>query len=484
MNREQRVAILKRFEQLAFRESENISAERQVRAFLPLPAHRLALRKDKVVVLGGRGAGKSALFRLLSETSAQLGFFFDEGAPEATTWLNGYSVDDKAHAQPVELDALASTVDNERLRLYWTLHLLEVLAAGAPHCAQVPEPLVQVLKETSGNLQLRLERALPFVGLLTKALDDADEKLAARKASVSVAYDQIDRLGEHNAQTRARLAGALLSLWLTLSNRYRNLSAKVFLRHDVFEDAQRTFADASKLKPRSVSLDWDVESLFRVVVRHLANDVHGDTTSLAETRAWLEGLDGLALRTDKKTGVTPEEMPEEVQRAFGIAVAGEFMGTGARKGRTYKWIVNHLQDAHGTVVPRSILSLLGYAANLALKAPLHRGPALMTTTNLTQALVETSKGRVTEVGEEYKVIARLENMRNASLLMARKQALKLLSARAPGEKELISGDGEFVLDELCRLGVLKVREDGRIDVPDIYRYGYGIKRKGGARQAV
>ena len=43
-------------------------------------------------------------------------------------------------------------------------------------------------------------------------------------------------------------------------------------------------------------------------------------------------------------------------------------------------------------------------------------------------------------------------------------------------------NGAAVLDELKRIGVVSVRDDGRIDVPDIYREGFGIKRKGGTKR--
>ena len=42
-------------------------------------------------------------------------------------------------------------------------------------------------------------------------------------------------------------------------------------------------------------------------------------------------------------------------------------------------------------------------------------------------------------------------------------------------------DAEGAFEELLRIGVLADR-DGRIDVPDVYRYGFGIKRKGGTRR--
>jgi hypothetical protein len=37
------------------------------------------------------------------------------------------------------------------------------------------------------------------------------------------------------------------------------------------------------------------------------------------------------------------------------------------------------------------------------------------------------------------------------------------------------------LQYLLALGVLENRSDGRINVPEIYLYGFGIKRKGGVK---
>ena len=59
------------------------------------------------------------------------------------------------------------------------------------------------------------------------------------------------------------------------------------------------------------------------------------------------------------------------------------------------------------------------------------------------------------------------------------RAKTLLSKRRPDEPDNALTDGAAVLEELIALGVLSRRKDGPIDVPDIYRYGFGIKRKGG-----
>ena len=40
-----------------------------------------------------------------------------------------------------------------------------------------------------------------------------------------------------------------------------------------------------------------------------------------------------------------------------------------------------------------------------------------------------------------------------------------------------------IQEDLTRLGVFKLRQDGRIDMPDLYRVGFGLSRKGGVKPA-
>ena len=38
-----------------------------------------------------------------------------------------------------------------------------------------------------------------------------------------------------------------------------------------------------------------------------------------------------------------------------------------------------------------------------------------------------------------------------------------------------------LLDDLVEVGVLEVRSDGRYNIPDVYRVGFGLKRRGGVK---
>jgi hypothetical protein len=252
------------------------------------------------------------------------------------------------------------------------------------------------------------------------------------------------------------------------------------VREDLFQASLSTFPDASKLDARSVSLEWRVEDLYRVLIKHIANTSEQlkDWVTSSSRAIPLGCNDGLGW-------MPPTALPETgtaSQKAFVDHLAGEQMGTGEKKGLTYRWIPNRLQDAHARAVPRSFLSIVRYAATFALE----RGPGaqslrLLTPIELQGALEKTSQNRARELKEEFPVVDRLENLRGKTVMLERRVAIAALS-QARSQNDEHGNDGERVLHTLIELGAMSERDDGRIDVPDIYRYGFGILRKGGVKR--
>ena len=68
-----------------------------------------------------------------------------------------------------------------------------------------------------------------------------------------------------------------------------------------------------------------------------------------------------------------------------------------------------------------------------------------------------------------------------TLFFSRSQVVGALRAHAQPLKDGFDDDPEGAFEELVRIGVLADRT-GRIDVPDVYRSGFGILRKGGTRR--
>ena len=171
----------------------------------------------------------------------------------------------------------------------------------------------------------------------------------------------------------------------------------------------------------------------------------------------------------------PWQLALQQKRVIVVDLDLEALGIGALLGATAQ---RGVVDALMGIVPRSILRLLKASTTHAQQHPRGKGPLILPE-DLMRGLIETSIGRVTELGDEYKVVTRLENLAGQTMLMDRADVIALL-ARPTSTRDRFGTDGEAIFDELRRTGVLE-RRPGRVDVPDIYRYGYGIKRKGGAR---
>lgn len=443
--------------------------------FLPLDAHARALRPETLVVRGGRGAGKSSLFHFLGHVQKDPILVRSLGVDSfaaKVTWCEGFS-SAITHPQVAVVGAFDKSATDDQRRFFWFAWLCVQLSDSSGFT--LPDGLREALRADRDPARLS-DAAAHALSALSSWMDALEQRLTD---PIVVTYDALDRIGSTSA-TRQRMTASLLAMWLSLADRYRRIRPKIFVREDLFQASLSTFPDASKLDARSVSLEWRVEDLYRVLIKHMAN-------LSDDLKKWLESSTrGIPFTDGKALGWIPKNpLPETgpgSQKAFVDHLAGELMGSGGKKGLTYRWIPNRLQDAHARAVPRSFLSLVRHAAKYALsQGPGAQSLRLLTPLELQGALEVTSKLRAKELTEEFPVVARLENLRGQTVMLARKMAVAALSQRTASDDEY-DDDGEQVLHALIELGAMSEREDGRIDVPDIYRYGFGILRKGGVKR--
>lgn len=453
-------------------------------SFLPLPTHDQALNREVLVVRGERGAGKSALFRFVEEMGrdnpTELARLFPRAGLGDSGWIEGFS-QSREHPQEQAVDAFLEQADARTISGFWMAHLVWSLSEHEDVSAEVPLPDVRrAWRESRNAVATWAVPAAASVAEFADWLDRLDRRLGERRTTWFVTYDYLDRIGLDNTAARAAAVSSLLKLWTSFANRYRNLRGKVFLREDLFESAVRSFPDASKLAGRSVSLEWSVESLYRVLIRAMAARSDG----LAE---WIqEGMLQTPLQRDQMLGLLPPPLKEQGRpsiKAFVDHLAGERMRSGTNKAFTYRWIPARLRDGHQRIVPRSIINLIGFAARGAVRSsPRATHKRLLERSELEAALVETSNYRVAELAEEYPFVQWIESLRGSQLPMLQRTVVQKLTDESTrsGRKQ----DGADVLADLLRLGVVTQREGGRIDIPDLYRYGFGLKRKGGAGRSV
>jgi hypothetical protein len=448
----------------------DLSDSRQLlRTFLPGPQYTKALDQRILVVRGERGAGKTTLFRLMraaQELGVPLSALID-GAPDGDR-IEGFSEQGQSHPAAGAITAFAASAAKEDLRALWLGHLCGRLGSQS---AEPGEPDFFRHYRTAPTEPGSWVPAARQAGPALYGWLDARERAEGR--TQFVIYDHLDRIGTTDSAVREKVSSSLLDLWLSLSQRYQRIRGKVFLREDLFQSTLRAFADATKLAARSVVLEWSAGSLYALLVRQMG----GDTP----LRTWLKEAARIELRQHRQLGWLPEpELDEATQEQFARALLGRYMGAGANKGVTYRWMINHLKDAHGRVTPRSLLRLVSSAAHDALPNPKATHRRLLTHVDVQRSLEKASELRAAEVQEDFPVVQRLGQLRGKVLFLPKRDVIKALGA-AHVDDGYDEKAGE-AFEVLLQIGVLIVRKSGEIDVPDIYRYGFGIKRRGGVSQ--
>ena len=453
---------------------------------LPIAEHRRVLDDETLLVLGGRGAGKSQLFNVLRRLNDPTALLPSDKKTvgNASLYRTGYAQSETQFPSANVFEQINGTADVTQLRHLWLGLLCGILLkeekTQAVVSANLSSSTAQILKMDLG----RPSRWLPLVESelesISSALDRVDEHLRELDQSVVITYDDLDVLAARIVDIYP-LVGALLSFWLRSSRRWRRLRCKIFLRTDIFQSDALSFPDSSKLRPLSVTLGWSEQNLYRLVLKRLVNGKLG-----SKWQEFLQpGVPANQFRKSEYWGLIPQTT--EIQhRAFMENLVGKWMGTDKRKGDTYRWFLNHLQDSLGDIAPRSFLQIFEFSAQRQLQVGLPSAKHLLIPEQI--ALGAVSSGRIAELQEEYPWIKTLvKNLGGKTVPIERtKLKTEILSTSdwkaLPKHLSEQPKRGDYLIDYLVSLGILRVTTDNRIHVPDIYLFGFGMKRKGGIRR--
>ena len=315
------------------------------------------------------------------------------------------------------------------------------------------------------------------------ALRRADRHFQQRGEVFLLVFDALDRLGKTWDEITPLTAG-ILRLALDMRG-YRAMKAKVFMRTDQSkDDTLFRFADASKIRSDEVTLIWRRGDLFGLLYNMLLKEPEG--------RGALLRLSGESSIKELARQLMDEE---QVQEALFYRLAGEFMGAGPKRGRTYNWLYDHLADTFGETSPRSFITAIAQAADFR---PPPRDTAI-DYNGIRAGVQRASRVRVEQLKEDYdwikKVLEALDGLEvpcePASFFRRwnEREIVSELRKQAGGEAlrlplELaLRSDAkeEALLNALLYIGVVEYRTVNRINMPDIFRVEAGIKRRGGVR---
>ncbi len=471
-------------------ESDQMRADERVYLnHLPIAEHRRVLDRDTLLVLGGRGAGKSQLFDVLWKLGDPSDLLATGGATNKTQSANrfiaGFTAGGTTFPPDDVIARLLKGAQPDVSRQLWLGLLCGVLLHENLTRSVMQEHLDT---ETAKHLSEQLSLPSSWIGMVDKhlesvraSLDRADEKLRDKGRFLTVTYDDLDRLANKMTDVYP-LVRELLAFWLGNSRRWSALRCKIFLRTDIFDAEELAFTDSSKLRPLSVTLRWSADNLYRLTLKRLLNGNRG-----SEWQTFLcSKIKKDRFKTYPKWGAIPDTDGSD-HRAFMELIVGKWMGSDPRRGATYQWFLNHLQDSRGDIAPRSFLKLFESSAARQVDAGLPTTAHLISPEQISGALAEVSKDRISELKEEYGWIGEIgRKLKGQTVPMERGEFRKLIRGLNWRElPELLTAKTDrlgWLIDYLVSLGILRETADKRIHVPDIYLFGFGLKRKGGIRR--
>lgn len=469
---------------------ENLDPPAPSDVYVP-PMHVKALQPEVSVVEGMRGAGKSFWTAVLANDQLRTLVATSANSPQlAKAEVRvGFGLD-LDNAQFPSASMIGGLLNNGcSPDTVWR----SVLLRHALKTVDIALPFLDDVQAAASWVQQCRVQA-------DQLLVQADRELAARGKTLLVLFDSLDRLADDNNwdSVRERLTAAL-RLGLECRSR-RAMRCKFFLRPDMIEEDDRIwrFTDSSKLLHEKVELAWRPNDLFGLVFLNLANasdigaDFRNAVTAGWPRATWLENNDVFTL---------PPELTAEEQPTRGIveALAGPWVGPTAKRGFTYKWIPSHLADAKGRLSPRIVLLAFKEAAEWTCNhRPDHK--LALHYEGVQQGVVRASATRVDEMKEDYPWVGPLlAAMKGATVpldmneldgfwtadclgtALEKAQSEGRLPPRRYGGDSVGKGLLSALVDDLVELAVLYRTEDQRINMPDIFRVGFGIKRKGGVK---
>lgn len=448
-------------------------------------SHAKALGLSASVVVGMRGSGKSYWTAVLN-SPAHRNYIARAGRLHElmkTDVAIGFALDPSSEEFPTPLELSNLTKSGIDPSDVWHTIVLSHALRALELTGFEDESWEEAVQWFAGN---RAEG--------NNLLAQCDRELAEQGRSLLVIFDALDRIGSEWTEVRAYLR-SLLQFALNCRSR-RALRLKIFLRPDMEEDEEVwNFVDSSKLRANRVELTWRPSDLFALVLMYLANEPDvGDTfrPEIAKRAKveWVEDSDTYQLPRTLTYG-------EQPARAIVEAVTGEWVGTSAKRGYVYTWIPTHLADARGRLSPRSFLLAFRAAAEWTEEHEPEHDRALHFR-GIQQGVAKASEIRVAEISEDYPwVRPLLEAARGLTVpcfaedltghwkrnWMERFRAAiaEKLPPRRFGTDPLRGGTTEALIEDLVELAMLYRTEDDRLNMPDIFRVGFGIRRMGGVR---
>jgi cellulose biosynthesis protein BcsQ len=449
--------------------------------FYPRRDYKYIFDKDKFLILGEKGVGKTALFSVLSHPNYARALARFCGISnvdiEKTEWLIGLEKANAYFPSKENFDALLGFSPSS-LRNYWAILLLRQLKKNVPS-----NILISEIQESSPREIKTLASRKDIGEELHEILIKINDNLISEGTTFIIVYDHLDALLPYENGIRGELVSALISFYYDNFSRLSNIKAKIFLRNDIFDREVHNITDKVKIRNYSVDIQWDYNQLLNVIWKRIYEQDKNFFKELQKSNTQLTLFSESIIQEFEILGNIPNIQNKEDHEVILNKIFGQAMG-GNNKTFPYNWVKTHTEDTKNQIHPRTLITLFAESAKLQKEEGEQPVDRFIRSRNIENALKNTvSKQQVYELGEEYiefkTIFVELAN--------------KIEGARSPiNEIDLINALKELgfsdnttnIIKKMKDIGLLKdynrskTARQRRYQIPDLYLSGLGFTRLG------
>ncbi len=262
--------------------------------FVESDAYRRVENREKTIVLGNRGTGKSAIFKVLASRERERGSLVLELSPDEYSYeMLSAVLQAEAQGAWVKYSAFASawkyliyvlvmkglTEKSVRGKTAAATRVHNYLRDNHKDQQDNPiETLVSYMKRIEGIKIGQYEASAKVKELsrlykleeIEPLLDDLKELCANRKTMVLV--DELDKGWDSSEDAKAFVAG-LFQACVSINQLSPDLTVYVSLRQELYENIPALYDDAQKYTDITETIRWDEKSLISVVASRIRHTV-------------------------------------------------------------------------------------------------------------------------------------------------------------------------------------------------------------------
>lgn len=287
-----------------------LAAEREKDAlrsvFISSPAYERLAAGNKIIVLGNRGAGKTAMLSMLAEEYRQRGDVVVDLPPEDFAYellsqtlrgeLQGSWSKHGAYAAAWKyllyvtamkgsMQALRGLKRGSAKRIHAYLrdhHSMDLspISTLVSYLKRLESIKIGAYEATAKARELqRLYRLEEIDGLL----DDLEDVCTSKP--VLLVVDELDRGWDASEDAIAFVAG-LFQAGTSIGVRTPHVRLVMSLRRELYENIPALYEDAQKVRDAVESIDWTSGSLFRMISRRIGRSLGEDASGLPNDELW------------------------------------------------------------------------------------------------------------------------------------------------------------------------------------------------------